>query len=44
MVYHDLAGWLMMPIAVGMLWIEIKLLSFLFVEETPRAPLRLQPM
>lgn len=31
MVYHDLAGWLMMPLALGFLWIEIFLLSRLFI-------------
>jgi exosortase len=31
MVYHDLAGWLMMPLALAFLWIEIILLSHLFI-------------
>jgi exosortase len=31
-VYHDLAGWLMMPLALAALWIELWLLSRLFVE------------
>ncbi|AGA26798.1 eight transmembrane protein EpsH, putative exosortase [Singulisphaera acidiphila DSM 18658] len=35
LVFHDLAGWLMMPMAMGLLWIELKLLSRLFVEPTP---------
>jgi exosortase len=26
-VFHDLAGWLMMPLALGMLWLELKVLS-----------------
>ena len=30
-VYHDLAGWLMMPLALFFLWIEIILLSHLFI-------------
>jgi exosortase len=34
-VYHDLAGWLMMPLALGLLWIQCKLLSFLLVEPEP---------
>ena len=29
-VYHDLAGWFMMPLAVLLLWAEIGLLSKLF--------------
>lgn len=32
MIYHDLAGWLMMPMALGMLWLELKLLANLFIE------------
>jgi exosortase len=36
-VYHDLAGWLMMPLALGSLWLELILLSHLFVE-APAAP------
>jgi hypothetical protein len=31
-VYHDLAGWLMMPFALAMLWIEGKIFSHLLVE------------
>jgi exosortase len=37
-VYHDLAGWLMMPIALGLLGIELWLLSKLFVEADVAAP------
>lgn len=29
---HDLAGWLMMPIALALVWIELKVCSWLFVE------------
>lgn len=37
-VYHDLAGWLMMPLAMGMLWLELWLLAHMFVESPgPRA-------
>jgi exosortase len=40
MFFHDLAGWLMMPLALGMLWAEIAVLSRLFVETAPvRDPL-----
>ncbi|MGE3821481.1 MAG: exosortase/archaeosortase family protein [Isosphaeraceae bacterium] len=31
-VYHDLAGWLMMPMAIGLLWLEVALLGLLLVE------------
>lgn len=30
--FHDFAGWLMPPMALGMLWIEMKILSLLLVE------------
>lgn len=30
--FHDVAGWLMMPLALGMLWIEFKILQNLFLE------------
>lgn len=30
-VYHDVAGWLMMVFAVGMLWVELQLFSRLFL-------------
>lgn len=35
-VFHDLAGWLMMPLALGMLWMEFKFYSLLVVEPSPR--------
>ena len=37
-IMHDLAGWLMMPLALGLLWLELKYLQFLLVpvkEPTP---------
>jgi len=41
-VYHDLAGWLMMPLALVLLYGELRLLSHLLVElPGPRAPARL---
>jgi exosortase len=38
-VFHDLAGWLMMPFALFLLWIELKFLSLLWIveEEKPLA-------
>jgi exosortase len=33
-VFHDLAGWLMMPLALGLLSLELQLLSRLFVTVT----------
>jgi exosortase len=38
LIYHDLAGWLMMPMALLMLWGELCLLSALFIEEEPIRP------
>jgi exosortase len=32
LVFHDLSGWLMMPLALGMLWLVLKVLSFLLLE------------
>jgi hypothetical protein len=32
LIFHDLAGWLMMPLALGILWLELKVLSFLLVD------------
>jgi exosortase len=36
--FHDVAGWLMMPLALGMLAVELKFLSLLFVEPPGRPP------
>ena len=32
MIYHDLAGWLMMPLALALLWLELKFLANLIIE------------
>jgi exosortase len=37
-VFHDLAGWLMMPLALFFLWVEMKLLGRLLIEAPPAAP------
>jgi exosortase len=37
LVFHDLAGWLMMPFALAMLWLELKALDRLIVETAPTA-------
>jgi exosortase len=37
LVFHDLAGWLMMPVALGLLWIELDLLTRLLVAPPPAA-------
>lgn len=36
--YHDLAGWLMMPLALAMLWAELFLLSRLLIEPDADRP------
>lgn len=36
-VIHDLAGWLMMPMAMGLLWLEVQILSHLLVAQAPTA-------
>jgi exosortase len=30
--FHDVAGWVMMPLALGMLWVELKVMSHLFID------------
>ena len=37
-VSHDVFGWLMMPVALGMLCVELKVLSFLLVEVREEDP------
>jgi len=36
---HDWAGWLMMPLALGLLWLELQYLDRLLLETAPPAPL-----
>jgi exosortase len=38
MVFHDLAGWLMMPVALLLLWLELWILGTLFLPE-PKWPM-----
>jgi exosortase len=33
--YHDMAGYFMMPLALGILWLELSLLSHLLIEPRP---------
>jgi exosortase len=44
-VFHDLAGWLMMPLALGMLWLELWVLGRLFVnvDGTTRSVVTIRP-
>ena len=36
-VFHDFAGWMMMPIALVVLWAELKLLDWVWVDVGGRA-------
>ena len=36
-IFHDFAGWLMMPFALGLMWAELKLLDWLLVADLARA-------
>jgi len=36
-LYHDFAGWLMMPMGLAMLWVELRLLQVLWSEPAPAA-------
>lgn len=36
--FHDVAGWLMMPLALGMLWVELKVLGVLLTDPPQAAP------
>lgn len=38
-VYHDLAGWLMMPLALAALWVELLILSRLFMNVASEQPI-----
>jgi len=40
-LFHDLAGWLMMPLALGLLWLELVLLSAILAEPVPARPIPL---
>ena len=36
-VFHDLAGWLMMPLALTLLWVELRVLGLVLVDQEPDA-------
>ncbi len=40
-VFHDLAGWVMMPMALGFLYVEFQVLSHLVVDESALGPVRI---
>jgi exosortase len=37
-VFHDLAGWLMMPVALGLMWLELTVLGRLVIEPGTAGP------
>jgi exosortase len=37
-VFHDLAGWLMMPVALGLMWLELIVLGRLVIEPKDTGP------
>jgi exosortase len=39
-VFHDLDGWLMMPFALGLLYLEFQILSHLVIDDSPTGPLQ----
>jgi len=41
MVFHDLAGWVMMPMALGLLYVEFQILSHLIIEDSAAGPLQI---
>ena len=43
-VFHDWAGYLMMPLALGMLWLELVVLDHLFVAAPASAPVKAPSM
>jgi exosortase/archaeosortase family protein len=36
-VFHDFAGWVMMPLALGVLWLGLKALDWVFLEDLGQA-------
>jgi exosortase len=39
LVFHDLAGWLMMPLALGLMWLELRLVSWVLVPPPVERPI-----
>ena len=38
--FHDVGGWLMMPFALLLFWIELKVLARLLIDANPAGPVR----
>jgi exosortase len=43
-VFHDFAGWLMMPIALAFLWVELKILDRVFKVAKKQSPATVSPL
>ncbi len=43
-VYHDVAGYLMMPLGIGLMWLLMKIMEYLFVERPDHDPAALRPI
>jgi exosortase len=43
LVFHDLAGWLMMPLALGLMWLELRLLSQVLIPARADGPIFVAP-
>ncbi len=41
LVFHKLAGWIMMPMALGMLYVEFQILSHLVIDDEDSGPLQI---
>ena len=42
-VFHDVSGWLMMPMALGFVWLELQVLSRLLIDVPPREVIPVLP-
>ena len=40
-VFHELDGWLMMPLALGLLYVEFQILAHIVIEEGSAGPLQI---
>ena len=40
-VFHDMAGWFMMPMALGLLYVEFQILAHLVIEDSDAGPMQI---
>lgn len=43
-IFHDLAGWLMMPLAIALVWLETAILDRLFIKPEREMPVAIGPV